>query len=66
VTFFEKPEEDAEIIVGKNRNGPTGIANLVFQKAYTRFVNKGDVPVEIVYESAEADAKNSKIELPPI
>jgi len=64
--FFEKPEEDAEIIVGKNRNGPTGIANLVFQKAYTRFVNKGDVPVEIVYESAEADAKNSKIELPPI
>ena len=64
--FFEKPEEDAEIIVGKNRNGPTGIANLVFQKAYTRFVNKGDVPVEIVYEDAEVDAKNSKIELPPI
>jgi len=64
--FFEKPEEDAEIIVGKNRNGPTGIANLVFQKAFTRFVNKGEVPVEIVYESAEADAKNSKIELPPI
>ncbi len=64
--FFEKPEEDAEIIVGKNRNGPTGIANLVFQKAYTRFVDKGQIPVEIVYESAEVDAKNSKIELPPI
>jgi len=64
--FFEKPEEDAEIIVGKNRNGPTGIANLIFQKAFTRFVNKGDIPVEIVYESAEVDAKNSKIELPPI
>jgi len=64
--FFEKPEEDAEIIVGKNRNGPTGIANLIFQKAFTRFVNKGEVPVEIVYESAEVDAKNSKIELPPI
>ncbi|HET7586287.1 MAG TPA: replicative DNA helicase [Gemmatimonadaceae bacterium] len=30
-------EGRAEVIVGKQRNGPTGIVNLYFHKAYTRF-----------------------------
>ncbi len=64
--FVAKPEEDAEIIIGKNRSGPIGTAHLVFQKRFTRFVDKGNVPVEIVFENAEENAKNSKIELPPI
>jgi replicative DNA helicase len=36
-----KPENDgtAEIIVGKQRNGPTGVARLAFIKQYTRFEN---------------------------
>ncbi len=37
--FFSKAEEDAEIIVGKNRNGPIGTAKLIFQKSWTRFVD---------------------------
>ncbi|HJU91256.1 MAG TPA: replicative DNA helicase [Gemmatimonadaceae bacterium] len=32
-------EGRAEIIVGKQRNGPTGFVNLYFHKAYTRFEN---------------------------
>jgi replicative DNA helicase len=56
-TFSEKMEEEAEVIVGKNRNGPIGIANLTFQKQFTRFVNKG-IPVQITFE----DQKETKIE----
>ena len=31
--------EKAEIIIGKQRNGPTGVVNLTFLKEYTRFEN---------------------------
>ncbi|MCH9813180.1 MAG: replicative DNA helicase [Epsilonproteobacteria bacterium] len=65
-TYVEKPEEDAELIIGKNRSGPVGIANIVFQKRFTRFVDKGSIPVEIVYEQADDNAQGSSIELPPI
>ena len=65
--FFEKPEEDAEIIVGKNRNGPVGVANLVFQKACTRFVDrKMSIPIEVVQYNASINPPEAKISLPPI
>ena len=33
----EEMEGKAELIVSKQRNGPTGVVQLYFQKAYTRF-----------------------------
>ncbi len=39
-------EGRAEVIVGKQRNGPTGIVNLHFHKAYTRFENYSARAVE--------------------
>lgn len=64
-SFFEKNEEEAEIIIGKQRNGPTGIVEMVFQKHCTRFMDKSR-EVEVVFQKTNLDTHETKIDHAPI
>jgi len=62
--YVKKEVEETELIIGKQRNGPTGTVNLMFHKAYTRFV---DAPIggarEIIYENMDT-SDHATIDLP--
>jgi replicative DNA helicase len=61
--FQEKDEEEAEIIIGKQRNGPTGIVNLIFQKKFTRFADSSGV--ETKFDPGVFDQqKETQIDIP--
>jgi replicative DNA helicase len=68
-TFINKPVEEAEIIIGKQRAGPIGTVKLDFQKGFTRFVDKeqmGSAPVEVVFEQVADVQKDTVVEIPEI
>ncbi len=68
--FVDRPIEDAEIIIGKQRNGPVGKINLDFHKELTKFVDKeapfGAPPVVTTMDSISDIEMDTQIDIPDI
>ncbi len=66
--FIDKPIEEAEIIVGKQRNGSTGTVKLDFHKELTKFVDKelpyNQPPTIVTFDSVADTNKETNVDIP--
>ena len=66
VQIVEKDIEDAEIIIGKQRNGPTGVVHLQFNKKFTRFQDKALPVNDMQATPATFEVESNEVDMAPI
>jgi replicative DNA helicase len=60
---FNKPQEDAQVIIGKHRNGELGTVELVFHKQYTKFVDKS-YGYEVTRSTQNIQQTQAQVDIP--
>ena len=62
--FIDKPIEEAEIIIGKQRNGSIGTVKLDFHKELTKFVDKESFEGRPEITTYEPEASSAVVDIP--
>jgi len=62
--FIDKPIEEAEIIIGKQRNGSMGTVKLDFHKELTKFVDKETFEGRPEITTYEPESGNNVVDIP--
>jgi len=62
--FIDKPIEEAEIIIGKQRNGSIGTVKLDFHKELTKFVDKESFEGRPEITTYEPEASGAVVDIP--
>ena len=61
--YIHKTEEEVEILIAKQRNGPVGMTKLTFRKKFANFIDPGE-SLEVTYKQSTTQT-NTNVQIDP-